>query len=104
MKLILSKEPELERKVISVMYSTYIVPTLNMTFWAKSFKSISTSPHQQISEKDAAPVSATPGAADDNKPETEEKPNTPDKEKQQDTDEHQTEDQESVAEPEVIKQ
>lgn len=49
-----------------------------------------------------APMPATTGAAEDNKPVTEEKPNTPDSENQQRTDEHQAEAQEKDTEQEVI--
>lgn len=83
----------------------HVFLTLYMTFWAKSFKSIST--HQQIPEKEqtgsGAPTPATTGAAVDNRPVTEEKPNAPHPENQQDTDEHQTEAQENDTELEVIK-
>lgn len=78
-----------------------------MTFLANSFKSMSTSPLQQISEKEStgsdAPTAGTTVAAEDNKPVTEEKPNAADPENQQGTDEHQTEAQENDSKPEVIK-
>ncbi|XP_038592387.1 DPY30 domain containing 2 isoform X2 [Micropterus salmoides] len=60
---------------------------------------------KKMSEKEStgsdAPMPATTGAAEDNKPMTEEKPNTPDPENQQRTDEHQAEAQEKDTEQEV---
>lgn len=71
------------------------------------FKSISTSPHQQIPEKEPtgseAPTQATTEATEDNKPVIEEKPNTPVPENQQGTDERPAEAQGNDTEPEVIK-
>lgn len=68
---------------------------------------MSTSPHQQISEKELtgsdAPTPATTGSAEDNKPVTVEKPNTPDPEDLQGPDERQTEALKNDTEPEVIK-
>ena len=73
--------------------------TLYLTFWA-------TSPHQQIPEKEPtgadATSSATTGAAEDNKPVTDERPKTSDPENQQETVEQETEAAGSDTEQEVM--